>query len=81
VNTTKHSRAYVLAWIIARMVETGGIPPTAREIGAGCGISSTAAVNYILAELERAGKLHRRQAGAARGFTVTGARWVPPAGE
>jgi SOS-response transcriptional repressor LexA len=78
VNTTKHSRALVLAWIIGYMEGTGGIPPTAREIGQGCGISSTAAVNYILAELERAGKLQRRQAGAARGFTVTGAKWTPP---
>jgi SOS-response transcriptional repressor LexA len=78
MNRTRHSRASVLAWIIGYMEGTGGIPPTAREIGAGCGISSTAAVNYILAELERAGKLQRRQAGAARGFTVTGAKWTPP---
>ncbi len=36
-----------------------GYPPTIRDIGAACGISSTSVVNYNLNVLEREGYIHR----------------------
>ncbi|HOA25195.1 MAG TPA: transcriptional repressor LexA [Aggregatilineales bacterium] len=44
---------------ISAFVEENGYPPTIREIGAACNISSTSVVNYNLNKLERAGLLVR----------------------
>ena len=44
---------------ISDFVEENGYPPTIREIGKACDISSTSVVNYNLNKLERAGLLMR----------------------
>jgi len=44
---------------ISDFVEENGYPPTIREIGRACDISSTSVVNYNLNKLERAGLLMR----------------------
>ncbi len=46
---------------IAEGVEERGLPPTLREIGAKCGISSTGSVSYHLRLLERQGLLKRHE--------------------
>ena len=38
---------------IAEFVEGNNYPPTIREIGTACGISSTSVVKYNLTKLER----------------------------
>jgi len=49
-----------------------GYPPTIREIGRACDISSTSVVNYNLDKLERAGMLERRRE-VSRGLRLAGA--------
>lgn len=44
---------------IGEFVTESGYPPTIREIGAACGISSTSVVNYNLNKLEREGLIAR----------------------
>lgn len=44
---------------IGEFVDDNGYPPTIREIGSACNISSTSVVNYNLNKLERAGLLAR----------------------
>lgn len=46
-------------------VATHGYAPTRREIGRGCGITSTSVVSYHLAKLKEAGIIDFRE-GAAR---------------
>lgn len=47
-----------------------GYPPTIRDIGAACGISSTSVVNYNLNILEKAGYI-RRDPEVSRGIELT----------
>lgn len=44
---------------IRRFIEENGYPPTIRQIGSACGISSTSVVNYNLNKLESEGLLVR----------------------
>ena len=44
---------------ISKFIEENGYPPTIREIGRACDISSTSVVNYNLNKLEREGHLAR----------------------
>jgi repressor LexA len=46
-------------------------PPSIREIGENCGISSTSVVNYYLDQLERSGHIERDRR-ISRGLRVTG---------
>ncbi len=46
-------------------------PPSIREIGENCGISSTSVVNYYLDQLERTGHIERDRK-ISRGLRVTG---------
>jgi len=46
-------------------------PPSIREIGESCGISSTAVVNYYLDQLEKSGNIERDRK-ISRGLRVTG---------
>ncbi|MBI5200223.1 MAG: repressor LexA [Elusimicrobia bacterium] len=46
---------------IAECVEERGLPPTLREIGAKCGITSTGSVSYHLRQLESQGLLKRHE--------------------
>jgi len=54
-NLSERQQA-ILAFV-RRYVHEHGYPPTFRELGAACGISSTSAVDYNLRVLERQGRL------------------------
>lgn len=56
---------------IQRFFAEKGRPPTIREIGAACGISSTSVVNYNLNILEKAGLISRDKE-VSRGLRLTG---------
>ena len=53
------ARQEAILEFIGRFVEENGYPPTIREIGKACNISSTSVVNYNLNKLEREGLLTR----------------------
>jgi repressor LexA len=53
------TRQQAMVDFIAKFIEENGYPPTIREIGKACGISSTSVVNYNLTKLERDGYLVR----------------------
>ena len=55
---------------IAQFTTENGFAPTLREIGDGVGIASTAAVQYQILSLERAGAL-RRKAGYSRTIVLS----------
>ncbi len=57
---------------IEQFVDQNGYPPTIREIGKACGISSTSVVNYNLNKLEREGMLVRDRE-VSRGLRLMGA--------
>lgn len=74
---------------VVRAIRATGLPPTMRELGEACGISSTFVVSYQLKKLERMGLIERRE-GVSRGIALrTGAGMgngfrqaaTPPAGE
>ena len=52
-------RQQAMLEFIKGFMEENGYPPTIREIGKACGISSTSVVNYNLNKLERDGYLAR----------------------
>lgn len=52
-------RQQAMLEFIKGFMEESGYPPTIREIGKACGISSTSVVNYNLNKLEREGHLAR----------------------
>ena len=54
---------------IAEFVEGNNYPPTIREIGTACGISSTSVVKYNLTKLERE-KLIKRDKEVSRGLSL-----------
>lgn len=51
-------------------------PPSIREIGENCGISSTSVVNYYLDQLEKSGHIERDRK-ISRGLRVTGVNASP----
>jgi repressor LexA len=53
------SRQQSILEFITGFLESNGYPPTIREIGRACNISSTSVVNYNLNKLEREGLLSR----------------------
>jgi repressor LexA len=53
------ARQEAMVDFIAKFLDQNGYPPTIREIGKACGISSTSVVNYNLTKLEREGFLVR----------------------
>jgi repressor LexA len=53
------ARQEAMVEFIASFMKENGYPPTIREIGKACGISSTSVVNYNLTKLEREGFLVR----------------------
>lgn len=53
------ARQEAMVEFIANFMREYGYPPTIREIGKACGISSTSVVNYNLTKLEREGFLVR----------------------
>ncbi len=54
---------------IAEFVESNNYPPTIREIGTACGISSTSVVKYNLTKLEKQ-ELIRRDKEVSRGLSL-----------
>jgi repressor LexA len=62
-------RKRVLDFITA-YIEEKNYPPSLRDIGKGCGISSTSVVQYYMKVLERDGFIHRDHE-VSRGITVT----------
>ena len=54
---------------IAKFVDGNNYPPTIREIGTACGISSTSVVKYNLTKLERE-KLIKRDKEVSRGLSL-----------
>jgi repressor LexA len=52
-------RQEAMLGFITSFIDENGYPPTIREIGKACGISSTSVVNYNLNKLEREGLLAR----------------------
>ena len=55
---------------IAAFIEEKNYPPSFRDIGNGCGISSTSVVQYYVKALERDGYIHRDQE-VSRGISLT----------
>ena len=53
-----HNRDDMLEWIVQFIAEHS-YPPTIREIGQACHISSTGVVEYHLRKLEREGRIKR----------------------
>jgi len=65
------ARQEAMVEFIANFMRENGYPPTIREIGKACGISSTSVVNYNLTKLEREGFLVRDRE-VSRGLRLSG---------
>jgi repressor LexA len=65
------ARQEAILEFIAEFFNEQGYPPTIREIGTACNISSTSVVNYNLDKLEREGYLTRSRE-VSRGLRLTG---------
>lgn len=68
---TLSSKPQQIVNFIHHFGEDSGYPPAIRDIGSGCGISSTSVVNYNLNILEREGYI-RRHSEIARGIELIG---------
>lgn len=75
-NARTHALDAILAFIIAYKQKHDGTSPSLREIGAGCGISSTSVVSYNLALLDERGDIVLKGKGARRQIEVVGGRWT-----
>ena len=64
------ARQKAILRFIEQFLEENGYPPTIREIGKACKISSTSVVNYNLNKLEREGFLIRDRE-VSRGLRLT----------
>jgi repressor LexA len=64
------ARQEAILEFIEKFIIENGYPPTIREIGKACGISSTSVVNYNLNKLEREGFLARDRE-VSRGLRLT----------
>ncbi|MFC2024369.1 transcriptional repressor LexA [Chloroflexota bacterium] len=67
---TLSQKQQAIVRFIERFYQDRGYPPTIRDIGQSCGISSTSVVSYNLNILERGGYL-RRHSDIARGIELT----------
>jgi repressor LexA len=70
------ARQEAILEFIAEFFDEQGFPPTIREIGTACNISSTSVVNYNLDKLEREGYLTRSRE-VSRGLRLTGPLAAP----
>lgn len=70
----QHNPAAVLKYIIDYKAEHDGLSPTLRDICMKLDIASTSSVSYILAGLEKQGKI-RKLGDWKRGIVVTGGQW------
>ena len=71
-----HDLRKVLRFIVDFKREHDGNSPTLREIGAGCGISSTSVVVHLLKRLEKIGKIEISGDNEARSIVVVGGKWT-----
>lgn len=69
-SATLSGRQQAMLDFISNFIDKNGYPPTIREIGKACGISSTSVVNYNLNKLERDGLLARDRE-VSRGLRVS----------
>jgi SOS-response transcriptional repressors (RecA-mediated autopeptidases) len=66
-------------FILKYKAEHDGNSPTIREIGEGCGVSSTSTVRFHLIGLERMGLIRSfHGANKTRKIEVVGGEWLPP---
>ncbi len=70
-DTKLSTRQKAILKFISAFVDENGYPPTIREIGSACGISSTSVVNYNLNKLGRKGLLARDRE-VSRGLRLLG---------
>lgn len=70
------TRQHAILDYIDSFIRENGYPPTIRQIGKACNISSTSVVNYNLNKLEREGLLTRDRE-VSRGLRLTGAAAIP----
>ena len=70
------ARQEAILEFIAEFFDEQGFPPTIREIGTACNISSTSVVNYNLDKLEREGYLTRSRE-VSRGLRLIGPLAAP----
>jgi repressor LexA len=70
------ARQEAILEFIAEFFDKQGFPPTIREIGTACSISSTSVVNYNLDKLEREGYLTRSRE-VSRGLRLIGPLAAP----
>lgn len=68
----------VMDFIIAFKRTHDGNSPSVREIGKGCGITSTSAVHYCLKILAKNGKIDHTKFYRSRMIVVPGGQWIPP---
>ncbi len=75
------ARQQAILNFIREFAHSNGYPPTIRDIGSACGISSTSVVNYNLNILERQGRIERDRT-VSRGIKVVedGHDGPPPRG-
>lgn len=62
-------REQVILGFVSDYIAGNGLPPTLREIAAGCGLASTNSVRYWLERLERNGQIRRNRV-ISRGIVV-----------
>nr|MBN1229431.1 transcriptional repressor LexA [Anaerolineae bacterium] len=67
------ARQEAILKFIGEFIEENGYPPTIREIGKACKITSTSVVNYNLNKLEREGLINRDRE-VSRGLRLTAQR-------
>src|SRR5687768_14061519 len=70
------ARQEAMVDFIGKFLDENGYPPTIREIGKACGISSTSVVNYNLTKLEREGFLVRDRE-VSRGLRLAVEQIIP----
>lgn len=71
-------RLQVYDFIVKFKIDHDGVAPSVAEIGKSCGISSTAAVRYVLDHLVLLGMIECNYGAGSRMIGIVGARWIPP---
>jgi SOS-response transcriptional repressor LexA len=72
----RHDPDDVMNFIVDYKRRHSGIPPSIREISAGCNIPSTSTTKYILLSLQRDGRLQLLERVAARNILIPGEEYT-----
>lgn len=75
ITNAELRRARILKFIIEYKTAHDGCPPSIRQIGEHCAISSTSVTLNYLRHLEKAGKIRRRTDRRNFSIEVIGAKW------